>query len=194
MTTQYLSVILQQNMKKEIKKMTICFLIRKINNKGDEVCLGKKKRGYRVGKLNGSGGKIEYKESPIKCAIRETKEEFSVNLEYVEYKGEVIYEDFNLIHHCYIYVSNKWIGNPTETEEMIPKWYQFNNIPFNQMGETDHLWIPEVLKGHIVNAKFCFDKDEKLIYKKVDFQTISTPSNSSGSRGYRSENSVLNSE
>ena len=42
---------------------------------GQEVLLIRKKRGIGAGKINGPGGKIDPGESPLQCAIRETREE-----------------------------------------------------------------------------------------------------------------------
>ena len=157
-------------MDKETKYMTICFLLRRYRNGNTEVCLGKKKRGYRMGKLNGAGGKIEVGETPMACALRETYEEFGVNLNSITYSGEVIYEEIDKIHHCHIFTSDAWTGTPSETDEMKPDWYNIENIPFNRMGETDPLWITEVVKGKYVMAKFCFDTEGYLLSKKVKFQ------------------------
>ena len=167
MITQTLSAILLQIMQKETKHMTICFLLKRSDDGRIKTCLGEKKRGYRVGKLNGPGGKIEEGETPKDCVIRETSEEFGICLNSIREAGEIIYEGIDKIHHCYIFVSNEWQGNPTETEEMKPDWFDVENIPFERMGKTDPLWLTEVLNGKSVEAKFRFDKVGNLSSRKL---------------------------
>lgn len=141
-----------------IKVMTICFLI-KGEGQSKTVCLAEKKRGYRVGKINGYGGKQEEGETLEECAIRETIEESGVIPKSIQKHAEIRFYDPELTHECHVYVINEWEGEVVETEEMRPEWHAINAIPFDRMGQADPLWIPQVLQGKRVKAEFFYDAE-----------------------------------
>ena len=62
---------------KEEKHFTLMFV-----RKGDEVLLGRRKRGHvnMRGKWNGFGGKVEVGEDILEAAIREVKEECGIRV------------------------------------------------------------------------------------------------------------------
>jgi len=147
---------------------TLCFLIRK--NKGiNEICLAMKKRGLGEGKWNGVGGKLNQDETLIDALLRETKEEINVDL--LEFK-EVGKIDFKFPdnpqwrNESHIFIATKWANEPQESEEMSPKWFTYNKIPYSKMWGTDKDWIPMVLTGNKINGNVVFDKNNKVISKK----------------------------
>jgi 8-oxo-dGTP pyrophosphatase MutT (NUDIX family) len=144
----------------KLRKVTLCILFDK-----DRVLLAMKKRGFGVGKWNGAGGKLKDGETIEEAMLRETKEEINVlPVEY--YEAAVIdfffdgKEEFNQEMHAFL--CKKWEGEPSESEEMLPKWFDINSIPFNEMWEDDRIWIPYVLEGRKIEANFKFDKSEKI--------------------------------
>ena len=64
---------------KEEKHFTLMFV-----RKGDEVLLGRRKRGHvnMRGKWNGFGGKVEAGEDILEAAIREVREETGIETEF----------------------------------------------------------------------------------------------------------------
>jgi hypothetical protein len=50
---------------------------------------------------------------------------------------------------------------------MAPKWFNINEIPYDQMWIDDILWIPKVLKGRIVEGNFLFDENQKMLEHEV---------------------------
>ena len=57
-----------------------------------------------------------------------------------------------------VFISSEGVGEPTETEEMLPQWYKINDIPFNMMWDADKYWLPEVLNGKKLNAEFLLNE------------------------------------
>ena len=149
------------------KEVTNVFLV-----KGDEVCLGMKKRGFGVGNWNGTGGKIEVNESVEDGAIREAKEEFGVELKKVEKMGETlfVFKD-GLEIHCHIFICTSWNGEPIEGEEMAPKWFKINELPLDSMWSTDISWLPMILNGKKVEGTYYFNDDAKTV-EKFDLKEI----------------------
>lgn len=147
-----------------MKQTTIVFLL-----KDDQVLLAMKKRGFGAGKWNGVGGKIEDGETIEQAAIRETQEEIGVTPLKFERVAHHTFKlpnmDQDLISHTFIV--REWQGEPVETEEMAPKWFKFNEIPYDKMWDDDKFWLPEVLAGNKLVCAFDFDDNDSMINKDV---------------------------
>ncbi len=151
-----------------MKKMetTLCLLRR-----NEEILLAMKKRGFGEGKYNGVGGKIEGTETPEATMLRETKEEIGVTPIQYEKVGVVSFDEFykdekvNLIFH--LYMVTEWEGTPAESEEMQPKWFSIDSIPYNQMFPDDKYWLPLILEGKKIDAYFDFDEEWNLLSKDI---------------------------
>ncbi len=146
-----------------IKEVTDCFLLR-----DNDICLGMKKRGFGVGLWNGTGGKIIQGESPKETTKREALEEFNINLNTDDLlkmaEIDFLFKD-GLQHQAHIFVCRKWTGEPTESEEMNPKWFSVDNLPWENMWSTDRVWLPKVLGGKNIKGRFYFNDDGRTIEK-----------------------------
>lgn len=130
------------------------------------ICLGLKKRGFGAGNWNGYGGKLEEDEGLSAAAVREIEEEAQVyvgeqHLEKVALV-EFIFEDGKHLQ-VHIYFARVWTGDPTETEEMMPKWFTFDEIPYDNMWADDRHWLPRTLAGEKLLGKVWFDRTEEQI-------------------------------
>lgn len=158
-----------ENQPEDIRR-TLLFLVR--NN---EILLALKKRGHGVGKWNGVGGKLEDGETVEQALLRETREEINVvpmnyrqvaELDFVQ-----VSETGNPWHmYIYAYLCDEWQGDPSESEEMAPQWYTYDEIPYESMWQDDQIWLPMVLSGDKVTGMFTFDSEEKLISHNVTIQ------------------------
>jgi 8-oxo-dGTP pyrophosphatase MutT (NUDIX family) len=147
----------------EKKIVTLCFLLRE-----DEVLLGLKKIGFGKGKWNGIGGKVEEGETFLSGAAREIAEEINVLVkeEHLEKTAEFLFrfvEEDEMVREmeCHVYCIREWEGDPSESDEMDPKWYKQNDIPFDDMWEDDFHWLPRVLSGEKIRGTFLFHGKEK---------------------------------
>ncbi|OED42538.1 NUDIX hydrolase [Chromatiales bacterium (ex Bugula neritina AB1)] len=127
------------------------------------VLLIRKKRGLGAGKINGPGGKLDAGESSLQCAVREVEEELCITLvdplEYGELKFQ--FTDAYSIH-VHVYLARSYLGEPRETAEAIPLWFNFADIPYDEMWADDKIWLPRVLNGEYVTGRFIFDGDTML--------------------------------
>lgn len=144
------------------KELTLMFLIR-----GEEILLAMKKRGFGVGKWNGVGGKVEDGETTEQALIRECKEEIFVTpKQYIKVARLVfdeIHESERKLMNVNVYLCNEWDGDPQESEEMKPQWFKQSDIPFDECWSDDKYWLPLVLQGKYIEAKFTMnDKNEVL--------------------------------
>lgn len=149
----------------EIKKATLCFLI-----KDRKVLLAMKKRGFGVNKWNGTGGKVKSGESIEAAAVRETKEEIDViirKLKKVAVLDFYFEEKSDWDQEVFVYLVEDWVGKPKESEEMRPKWFYFDKIPYKKMWWDDKIWLPRVLKRELIEASFLFDNNEKVTNQSV---------------------------
>ncbi len=131
--------------------------------KDGKILLARKKRGFGAGKINGVGGKLEPGETVTQAMIRETQEEIGVTpLEFekmaiIEFDELVKGERAKVVMH--IYLANDYEGEPTESEEMQPLWFDENNLPLDQMFEDDIYWKDNILSGKKCRGKIVFDDD-----------------------------------
>ena len=62
----------------------------------------------------------------------------------------------------------EWKENPSESEEMNPKWFDIKKLPFYQMLPDDKYWLPLVLDGKKIKAYFKFDEEWNLLSKEIE--------------------------
>lgn len=143
-----------------MRDTTLCLIL-----KGDQILLAMKKRGFGQGKWNGVGGKLNEGETIAQAAIRETKEEIGVDIKEMDKVAILKFrfpykEEWNQDVH--VFLANNWEGNPIESEEMYPKWFKYNSIPYHTMWDDDKIWLPHVIKGKKVEAEFTFKEGEVI--------------------------------
>lgn len=151
-----------------MKQATLCLLI-KDGQEGQELLLALKKRGFGRGKWNGVGGKIDPEKGDkdiVDAAIREAEEEIGIKIKELE---KVAFLSFYFPHipkekgwdqDVHVFVVRTWEGEPAESEEMMPKWFKLNEIPFEQMWPDDTFWLPHILAGRKLKARFVFGEGE----------------------------------
>jgi len=131
-----------------------------------------KKRGFGAGRWNGAGGKVEADETFEQATIRECQEEFGVTTKKLEIVADIKFEAFHkdapMKLDVRVFKSSQWEGEPRETEEMAPKWFDLTEVPYKDMWKDDIYWLPIVLKGKKVKAKFCFDQKDNMISKQIE--------------------------
>ena len=126
-------------------------------HRDDQVLLIRKKRGLGAGKINGPGGRVEPGETPLECAIRETREELLITPRDVRPAGELFFhaEDMPKIHG-HVFAATTFEGTPGETDEAVPLWTPVDRLPFDEMWDDDRLWLPQVLAGGSIRGWFTF--------------------------------------
>jgi len=50
---------------------------------------------------------------------------------------------------------------------MLPSWFKIEKIPFTKMWDDDRFWLPLVLDGKKLRAKFVFQEGEKISKKNI---------------------------
>ncbi len=140
-------------------KGTLCYIIAE-----GKILLIKKKKGIGEGLFNGPGGKIEESETPDTAAVREFVEETGVMPLNPEHCGTVAFyfgqkQKPDWIVH--VFKATKFKGEPINTEEADPQWFELAAIPYSQMWPDDAIWMPLMLEGKKFMGKFYFDETGK---------------------------------
>lgn len=143
------------------KILTLCII-----HQHPKVLLGMKKRGFGAGRWNGFGGKVEAGETIEEAAKREISEEAGLTIVDINHLGIVEFSWPNIkddILEVHIFKAEKFTGEPIESEEMRPRWFDINEIPFNQMWTDDKYWFDWFLNNKKFNAKFYFDEMDRVV-------------------------------
>lgn len=144
-----------------MKQLTLLFLLRE-----GQVLLAMKKRGFGAGRWNGVGGKLDTGETVEQALIRECEEEIEVTPKDFENVAKIIFheqhegEPKSLLVH--VFLCTAWEGEPTETEEMDPKWFGVDEIPYDEMWADDPYWLPQVLAGKKLKCEFHLDEKDQV--------------------------------
>jgi ADP-ribose pyrophosphatase YjhB (NUDIX family) len=154
-----------------MKNTTLLFLIQRSEGKVTNICLAMKKRGFGQGRWNGVGGKVAEGESVEDAVRRETQEEIGVMPRDISKVAELAFSfalkpEWNQLTH--VYFSESWEGEPTESEEMKPAWYRVNTIPFERMWPDDPFWLPRVIQGELLKARFTFGEGDSVLDMHVE--------------------------
>lgn len=124
-------------MKKRIA--TVCFIV-----EDNKILLALIEYSSNIRKWNGIGGFVEKNESPEQAVVREIEEEtfIKVNKEDLKRVGELDL-DVNLI----VFRTSRWSGELKIKDPSLKelKWFEFDEIPYNQMIEGNSTWIPEII-------------------------------------------------
>lgn len=140
-----------------------------------KILLGMKKRGFGQGRWNGFGGKIEEGETIEQAAAREVQEEAGLKIKNLNKKGilEFEYKSDPKILEVHIFDSSDFEGEPLETEEMNPRWFHVDKIPFDDMWPDDIHWMPYLLVQKKFRGKFLFDRPSDANYSsKILFMDL----------------------
>ncbi len=151
-----------------ITHATLCFVFRE--EPQPAVLLGYKKRGFGQGKFDGFGGKLKDGETLAQAARRELLEESGISVELPDLAafGSLTFifpykPEWNQVVH--LFVAQKWVGVPSESEEMRPEWFDLSSLPLQRMWDDTQYWLPHLLLRHPIDATFIINEDNETVNK-----------------------------
>ena len=145
---------------------TLCFLLK--GNTAEEILLGLKKVGFGAGKYGGFGGKVEAGETPEMAAVREMAEETGIRLAAADLQrvGHLTFlfpykPEWSQVVH--VFLARSWEGEAVESAEAKPFWFPTSAIPYARMWQDSAYWLPRILAGQQVRARFTFREDNESV-------------------------------
>jgi len=91
-----------------------------------------------------------------------------VGLLSFEFEGD---EEVMEVH---LFKVDKYTGEPAETEEMRPKWYDAASPPVEEMWPDDKYWLPHVLAGKQIRGYFRFKGMETISGMNLEVLDVGT--------------------
>ena len=153
----------------DLRKVTLTV----IENEG-RILLGMKKRGFGEGLWNGFGGKPVDGESLLDCVCRETHEEAGIIIPKNDLQLVGVLDFYftnkpsDWDQQVHVYRASSYCGSPTETDEMRPKEFTLDEVPYAKMWPDDIHWLPLVLDGKKVRGSFTFGEDGKVAKSSIN--------------------------
>lgn len=146
------------------KILTLCLL-----HNDTHVLLGMKKRGFGAGRWNGFGGKVEKEETIEDAARREFLEEAGVDIPVLERAGLMDFEFQGNpeILEVHIFRAREHLGEPKESEEMLPRWFRQDEIPFSEMWPDDPYWMPYFFEEKKFQGKILFGEGDSILEMNI---------------------------
>ncbi|KRE76814.1 8-oxo-dGTP diphosphatase [Arthrobacter sp. Soil763] len=147
--------------------VTLCFLLRDRQDR-TEVLLGLKRTGFGTGKIVGIGGHVEPGESDAEAVVREVWEEACVVVDQddLAHAGAVEFifparPEWNM--SCRLFTARRWQGDPAESPEITPEWFDAAALPLQRMWQDAEHWLPPALAGEIVDAVVVLNDDNETV-------------------------------
>ena len=146
----------------------LCLIIRPAADGGSahagSVLLGFKKTGFGAGKWVGLGGHVEDGEELADAAAREVAEESGLivdpsALAHVAALNFVFPARPSWDQTSDVFLTARFDGEPAESDELIPRWFAADALPYDQMWDDARYWLPVVLAGRRVVADITFADD-----------------------------------
>ena len=133
------------------------------------ILLGMKKQKFGKGMYNGFGGGIENGETEIDSVVRETYEEAGITIINPKKMGKILFEfeTDEQNHLVYFFRVEEYLGAQKESNEMLPKWFNVDEIPYNQMWSDDVYWLPLLLDGKKFEGNFVFDEKGEMVRRTL---------------------------
>jgi 8-oxo-dGTP diphosphatase len=162
---------------KVLLNATLCFLI-----KDDEILLALKTKKIGQGCWNGYGGGIDGSETPTESVLRELKEEAGVKALPQDTEKVAVIDFHNtksdgteFVCRVHIYFVRQWQGEARATEEMDqPTWFKKESLPLEKMMPADRQWLPLVLNGKKIIAKFHYGPFQKTLLSEGKIQFVNS--------------------
>src|SRR5258708_7078234 len=128
------------------------------------VRLGFRKGGLGAGGGVGRGGNSEDGEEPAEAAVREVAEESGLNvtasaLTRVACLRFIFPTRPSWDQTADVFMTADFAGEPAESDEVVPRWFASDALPFDGMWDDARYWMPLVFAGHRVTADITFAED-----------------------------------
>ena len=159
-----------------VSRQALCYVFRPGQGGRQQVLLGRKKRGFGAGMIMGLGGKARPGESGAACAVREAGEEAGIA---VDPGGLARRAQLSFVFPARpeldavvtVFFGQRWSGEPQESEEMSPAWFDVTALPLDQMWDDEAYWLPRVMAGEALSGVITYDDACELV-ARVELKAV----------------------
>ena len=130
----------------------------------------KKKNDIHEGKWNGLGGKLELRESPEDCAVREVEEESGLRVNALHFAGHITFPEFDGTNDwsVFIFRADDFDGEIGDCDEGNLKWIPKSEVLSLNLWEGDRLFLPYVLASKPFFGKIRYEGGQVAEHKLVE--------------------------
>ena len=131
---------------------------------GLEVLLGDRLTGTGRGRVVGVGGELRRGETARDAAVRGLRDEAGVGVAASDLREAGVVERHfptrrALSEHATVFVCRRFTGVAAPSATLAPRWFPLAEIPYGRMRGDTVRWLPGVLRGGSVDARFTFGAD-----------------------------------
>jgi 8-oxo-dGTP diphosphatase len=145
---------------------TLCYI--KHNGRTLMVHRNKKANDIHEGKWNGLGGKIEARETPDECVIREVLEESGLSIRNPKYCGLLVFTNFKGNDwYVFVFTATEFTGELIDSPEGKLEWISDEKLLDLNLWESDHIFFQWIEEEKRFSAKFEYDRDKMRGYQVV---------------------------
>ena len=151
-----------------VRHQTLCFVFGHGDRGQRQILLGRKKKGFGVGKIMGLGGHVDPGESEVECALREVREEAGIVIvpDSATWRAEFDFvfpaqPEWDAI--VTVFFGERWSGRVRGSDEITPKWFDVDSLPFDEMWDDESHWLPRVLAGELLIGTITYDDSGTLV-------------------------------
>lgn len=136
----------------------------------------KKQNDENEGKYIGIGGRVEEKESPEDCILREAYEETGLNLKNIKYSGLVTFvSNIYETEYMHLFSCKEFEGNLKECDEGKLVWVEKEKLFSLPMWEGDKIFLDLLEEnGPFFSLKLVYEGD-KLAFARLNGKEITLP-------------------
>ena len=131
---------------------------------GVEVLLGETHADDGRCTVVGIGAALEPGEPADQAAVRGVRDQIGVEVEASDlHPAGVVDRHFptqrGRAERSTVFACRRWQGEPVLIAGLAPRWFLLDAVPYARMGDDFSRWLPGVLRGGTVDARFTFGAD-----------------------------------
>ncbi|XP_061850140.1 oxidized purine nucleoside triphosphate hydrolase isoform X2 [Colius striatus] len=95
----------------------------------------------------------------------ELLEESGLTVDTLQKMGQITFEFVgnSELMDVHIFRADDFHGEPTESDEMRPQWFQLDEVPFHHMWADDIYWFPLLLQKKLFRGYFKFEGQNTIL-------------------------------
>ena len=107
--------------------------------------------------------------------------------ERMEWRAQLLFtfRDSGKLMRVHVFAAEGFAGEPVETEEMAPRWFDVDAIPYAEMWHDDTFWLPRFLAGERFEGWFDYAAGGEATNRVLAHEVVPLPSSTPPGRRAR---------